>query len=172
MPVTVLEWPAQDEQRCEIARLGLPRLLLVDRDGPRPATSDPLEDWAVHPVDPSEMRVRISLLERRHEAQPPRPVLEADGTLRVGDRAVRVTERERAILAPLLAQVGQPIRRCVVDEAYVQAGGTDDPAAVRTAFTRLRKRLVEVGMVLHVLRGRAVMLELVGSQMSRESETF
>lgn len=172
MPVTVLEWPAQEEQRCEVARLGLPRLLIVDRDGPRPATTDPLEDWAVHPVDPSEMRVRMSLLERRYSAQPPRPVLEDDGTLRVGERAVRVTDRERAILAPLVAHVGQPIRRGIVDEAYVQAGGTDDPAAVRTAFTRLRRRLVDVGLALHVLRGRAVMLELVPSQMSRESETF
>lgn len=159
--VALLSWPAQQLEREEVARLGLPRLLIVDRDGPRPTTTDPLEDWAVYPVDPSEMRVRMSLLERRYRENPPRPVLEDDGTLRVGQRKVKVTARERAILEPLIARVGQPIGRGIIDQAYADAGGTDDPAAVRAAFTRLRKRLVEVGLALHVLRGRAVMLEQV-----------
>jgi hypothetical protein len=85
--------------------------------------------------------------------------LDDDGTLHTGDQQVSLTELQRALVVPLLARIGQPVSRALVQEASARVGATVDGDGLRRALRRLAGRLAEVGLELHLLSGRAVLLE-------------
>ena len=60
--VTLVRWPTEKERRETLQRLGLPRLLVLDRDAAPPSTLDVLEDWVRQPISEADIRARINAL--------------------------------------------------------------------------------------------------------------
>ena len=148
--VVTIEWPDHDDRRAVILATGRAALLVVERGQPPPTDLDPLEDWIRAPIDPTERAARLKGLRLRQQSLLGGVHLDDDRSLRVGDHQVTLTEHQQALLIPLLARIGQPTPRDVVERASAQAGGPVDPDHLRRALGRLRGRLAEVGLDLHL----------------------
>ena len=168
--VVTIEWPDHDDRRATIVATGRAALLVVERGQPPPTDLEPLEDWIRAPIDPIERAARVKGLRLRQQRLRGGVHLDDDRSLRVADRRVTLTEHQQALLIPLLARIGQPTPRAVVERASAQAGGPADPDHLRRALSRLRGRLAEVGLDLHLLSGRAVLLERPDSDSSHRAD--
>jgi len=155
--VALVRWPADEQERRRLCEVGAPRLLVVHPDDDPPQTWDELEDWVREPLDAEEVRARSRTLARRRLASEPLIVLNSSGVCRVGEQSVIVTPFEQAMLDVLVERVGEPVSRDEVQAAYVRAGG--DGRGFRTALARLRRRLAPLGVQVHSLSSRALMLE-------------
>jgi DNA-binding response OmpR family regulator len=63
----------------------------------------------------------------------------------------------------LVQRLGRLVSMEEINHLYGEAGGTTTVRAVRMLLTRLRPRFTRVGLVLHTVRGRGVILELPSS---------
>jgi len=156
--VPLLRHPGDEPARHHLDRLGLPRVLVVDPDAAPPIAADRVEDWVRAPVDPDELAARRrTVLDRYHRASLGVRI-DGDGLLRAGDRWIDLPDRQRAVLFPLVNQLGRPVSRAVVVAEYLAAGGTD-AQALPTVIHRLRARLSPLGLVLHTLHQGGFLLE-------------
>jgi hypothetical protein len=158
-PVATIEWPTHQQRRSAIARSGRAALLVVARGHAPPEDLGPLEDWIRAPLDPVELTVRTGELRLRHGLRRGGVHVDDHGVLHHDGRRVKVTRAQQALLAPLLVRIGQPVARDEVRRASSLAGGPEHPDDVRRALARLRTRLQDVGLGLHLLSGRAVLLD-------------
>jgi hypothetical protein len=158
----VLRWPDQRARRDALAALGRPRLLVVATGHTPPDGHDPLEDWVRDPADPVEHVIRLEGLRARHRARARGLTMDEHGVLRFRDRWVALTERQQAVIGPLMADAGRSVPLAVLQRAYCAAGGPDDRAPLQRIVTNLRKRVAELGLGVHSLSGRAVLLEVPG----------
>jgi hypothetical protein len=146
-PVVLVEWPADDSDRPRIAAGGRAALLLVAPSEPPPQDLDLLEDWLRAPIDRLELDARATELRLRHRLRRHGAHVDDHGVLHRGGRQVALTDGQRALVAPLLANIGRPVAREVVG------------AASARSLSRLRARLAQVGLDLSLLSGRAVLLQ-------------
>ena len=160
--VITLAWPAPPEVREAVAAAGRACLLVVPTGHPPPDPVLPLEDWIREPIDPYEQEVRLEELTRRVRAATQGLSLDDDGLLRLGERWVALSPVQRSLMAPLIGHVGRAVPIAEVRRAYAEAGGPDDARPLRRALSRLRARLAELDVELHVLSGRAVLVDLAG----------
>jgi hypothetical protein len=159
--VVTLHWPAPQDVRDAIAATGRGCLLVVPPGAPPPEPPLlPLEDWIREPVNRIEEELRIRELTRRQQARHHGLVLDGDGLLHVGERWVALSRLEQSLVAPLLTSPNRPVGLDEVRRAYVAAGGTDDLTPLRRALSRLRARLAPLEVRVHLLSGRAVLLEV------------
>lgn len=154
--IALLRWPDDAERRAVLADESRPRLLLLDPDVDPPTSWDVLEDWVRMPADPAEIEARIGTLMRRVPSSRPAPLLDADGVLRVGSRWVALPPVEARIVAALLARPDAVVSR----ERLLDAGWPDGQPAGSTngqildgRIKLLRRRLVEVELEIHTVRG-------------------
>jgi DNA-binding response OmpR family regulator len=89
----------------------------------------------------------------------PGPFIDDGGLLRFDDRWVALTEAQLPVVELLVARLGSVVRNDELLAAYEAGGGTGTPAALRPLIHRLRQRVGAVGLVLHVVRRRGVLLE-------------
>lgn len=164
--VPLVRWPAEAERRAALADAGLPRLLVLAADEPPPTSWDDLEDWVRSPIDAEEVEHRRATLRRRHRRTDRGLVLDDDGLLHRGSGRITLSPLQAALVAPLVAELGRPVARATVTAAFEAAGGSADPQTFRTAIHRLRLRLAPLELELHLLSGRALMLELGESPSS------
>lgn len=158
--VAILEWPAEAEQRGQLARLGLPRLLLVPVGAQPPRPLDGLEDWIRSPADPFDLLARSEHLRSRVEAMDaPVPVLDEDGLVWVGQAWVAVTLGQVPVARLLVDNCDRVVRFELLVEAYVAGGGSDHPGSVRTLLSRLGTRLAPLGLELVTVRRRGMLLK-------------
>lgn len=155
-PIALLRWPDDAERRQALTAEGRPRLLLVDPDAPPPATWDVLEDWVRLPADPEEIEARIATLMRRLPTERPVPILDGDGVLRVGPRWVALPPVEARVVAALLTRPDAVVSR----DRLLDAGWPDgEPAGSSNGqildgrIKLLRRRLVDVDLEIHTVRG-------------------
>ena len=155
-PIALLRWPAEAERRAELAADDRPRLLLLHPDSYPPASWGVLEDWVRLPAEPAEIEARIATLMHRLPSARPVPLLDADGVLRVGARWVALPPVEARLVAALLARPEAVVSR----ERLLATGWPHDPEAGRAngqildgRIKLLRRRLVDVGMEIHTVRG-------------------
>jgi hypothetical protein len=165
----VLCWPDQQRDRDALAAARRPRLLVVAEAHPPPHCRDPLEDWIREPVDPLDQLVRLEQLRARHRARSRGVEADEGGVLSYDGRWVALTDVQLAVIRPLLADVGRPVPLTRVSSAYQAAGGADGPQALRRVLSRLRGRIGELGLELHLLSGRSVLLEVPGDRPSSNS---
>ena len=57
--VVVLPWPQNATRAVELARIGVPRVLLVAPDAEPPDTTDPLCEWVRMPADERDLQQRV-----------------------------------------------------------------------------------------------------------------
>ena len=157
--VSIVEWPAEDERRSHLARLGQPRLLLVPFGVQPPRPLDELEDWIRSPADPIDLMARSEHLHTRATAlNPPALVLDDDGLLWLGEAWVAITDAQLPVVRLLVDHRDRVVRIEALVEAYVAGGGSDHPASMRTLMSRLSSRLGRLGLELVTVRRRGMIL--------------
>ena len=131
-----------------------------------PPACGPLEDWVRVPVGRDDLLARAERLLAR--ALPPAPieVAVADGVVRSGGCIVVLAPQEARLLDALVSAPGQLVGREALVDAVWPEGPPQDPRALDNRIKALRHRLVGLPIRLHTVRGRGVLVELVGSSWS------
>jgi hypothetical protein len=158
--VVVVRWPAEATTRTLLAREGRARVLLVAAECPAPHPIDDLEDWLRDPADPVELVARTDALRRRAATRESVPVIDEHGLLHFDDRWVAVSDAQLPIIRLLVERFGQLVRHEELFAAYIAAGGTENTSSIRTALTRVRYRVAQVGLSLESARQRGVVLDV------------
>lgn len=157
--VTVLRWPEEAAARRRLAARRAPRLLLIGEDAEPPVVLDELEDWVRQPLDAADLVARSEMLRRRVQGRPHRPVLDGDGLLRHAGRWVVIPDSQLAVVGLLVEEFGRLVPMDRVRAAYVDAGGSGSAVSIRNAVARVRAKVAVVGLGLHVVRGRGMVLD-------------
>ena len=155
----LLDWPAQEARRRVLARAGRPRLLVVAEGHPPPESRDVLEDWVRAPVDVSEVMARQATLRSRI---PPdaAPRLDEHGLLWLRGRWVPIPPSQVAVVEELVDHAGRLVGADALREAHAKTGGSSDAVAMKAVMGRVGRRVREVGLQLHNVRGRGYLLEV------------
>lgn len=88
------------------------------------------------------------------------PTLDADGLLRHRGRWVPIPDTQLVVVALLVRNLGRLVGTSEVRSAYEQAGGSGSSTSLRSLVHRLGRRVAEVGLHLHVVRSRGLVLDL------------
>lgn len=89
------------------------------------------------------------------------PVLDEDGLLRHDGRWVSISDAQIPLVDLLVRNVGRLVTSAEIRGTYTAAGGSGTPTSLRSVVHRLGRRVSEVGLRLHVVRGRGVVLDRV-----------
>jgi hypothetical protein len=156
--VAILAWPEQADEAAECGRAGRPRLLLVAPDAEPPADWDGFTDWVRLPVDDRDLCARVAALQRL-ASRAPAPVLDEFDVLWRGDRWTALAPIEARIVEVLLARCGSVVsRRDLAAAAWPD--GMPGTRAVDARLRRLRDRVEPLGLQIHNVRRRGLMLEV------------
>ena len=161
-PVELLSWPRDAARRSSLARVGVPRVLLVEPDAEPPAEIGLDEDWIRLPADDRDVRARIAHLARFATR------LDDDQPF-IDDH--HILHRAGATL-PLSAHRGDACCRCCstgaasvvsVDELQREAWHGQPPSrdAVDALIYRLRRRLSGWNLVIRSVRSRGFVIDTV-----------
>jgi len=157
--VVQVRWPVGEALRRELADRGVPRLLLVDGDGPAPVCADPLEDWIRLPARGDDVDARMeSLLRRATDAPGGAPAIDPDGVVRFGRRWAALPPVEARLMAALVERFGAVVHR----DALAATGwpeGSPGRNALDVHMLRLRRRIAPVGLAVRTIRARGYLLE-------------
>lgn len=158
--VAVLHWPEESVRAAALGRAGTPRLFLVASEAAPPADWDEYTDWVRLPADERDVFARITAL-RRRVAPPALPELDEFGVLWRDGVWVDLAPTEGRLMAALLDRVGG-----VVSRRDLAAAGWPDGApnsrSVDSTLLRLRRRIGVLGMSIHTVRRRGLILEVDG----------
>jgi hypothetical protein len=157
--VVLLRWPAQEDLRARLEADGRPRLLLLSRACLAPVCSDELEDWSREPLDPEELEIRAAKLRQLAGRHAGRPRVDEHGLIRVGDCWVDLPAVQLPVAALLIARFGRVVSAQEIQAAYLSAGGSVHPKAVKAMIGRVKRRLSELGLSLTNVRDRGYLLE-------------
>jgi hypothetical protein len=156
--VAILAWPEQAEEAAQCARTGQPRLLLVAPDAEPPADWDRCTDWIRLPVDDRDLCARVAALQRL-ASRAPEPVLDEFDVLWRGDRWTALAPIEARIVGVLLTRCGSVVsRRDLGAAAWPE--GQPGTRAVDARLRRLRDRIEPLGLEIHNVQRRGLMLEV------------
>lgn len=159
--VALVRWPSEEAERRRLASRGVPRLLLVERDAAAPVVDDPLEDWVRLPATDADLEARTTAVARRALARhgDGRPVIDADGVVRLGRGWAALPPVEARLMTALVDRFG-----AVVHRDDLAAAGWPDGLPGRNALDvhvlRLRRRIAPVGLVIRTIRARGYLLEV------------
>jgi DNA-binding response OmpR family regulator len=98
------------------------------------------------------------IVDRTDPATDP-PVLDDDGLLRHAGRWVPISDAQIPLVELLVRNVGRLVPSAEIRRAYTTAGGSGSATSLRSVVHRLGRRVAEVGLRLHVVRGRGVILD-------------
>lgn len=157
--VALVRWPAEAEQREDLARSGRARLLVVAHGESPPPLLDGLEDWVRDGSDPVELYVRKERLRRRQAARSPAR-LDDDGLLHRGGRWVALSRRELEMATVLLARPGMLVSRSELLTAVCPGAVRDERRALDTLARRLHRRVSPLGVAVHTVRSAGFLLDM------------
>jgi hypothetical protein len=155
----VLRWPADQKRRRQLADLGVPRIFLIDGDAAPPVCTDPLEDWVRLPCDERDIEARRTALRARASTGTPvPPQLDGNGRLLRSSRWVPLSPIEEQLCSVLIHDFGAVVsdRRLM---AVAWPNGTGTPTGLRLQMTRLRRRIVDLGLEVRSVRGKGYVLQ-------------
>ncbi|MFS4105724.1 helix-turn-helix domain-containing protein [Streptomyces sp. PD-S100-1] len=156
--VNILRWPAERQLREQCRRLGLLRLLVVERNHEPPTCADVREDWIRMPATPKDFQARITALQLRGVSHTV-PHLDQDGILRMGTAAVAVSPREAQLLQVLIQRFGRTAAREELRAHLSEDGREASRNALDLHIKRLRRRVRPLGLSIRTAWGRGYVLE-------------
>jgi hypothetical protein len=159
-PIPLLRWPDQDAERRRLVARGEPRILVLTQYSAPAGLLDDLEVWVLDGADPRDILRAMDTLRRKSVERRPGPVLDDDGILRFGGSWVSVPDTQIPVVDLLVRNVDRLVPNDDLRTAYESAGGSPRSASIRTLVQRVRQRLATVGLHLHVIRRRGVMLAI------------
>jgi DNA-binding response OmpR family regulator len=157
--VVLLRWPAQEHLREQLEAEGRPRLLLLSQECLAPVCVDDLEDWVREPLDHEELEHRGRTLEQRARLRGLRPRVDEHGLVRLGDRWIDLPPTQLPVARLLVQRLGRVVSAEEIQAAYVGAGGSMHPKAVKAMLSRVKRRMAEIGLVVTNVRDRGYLLE-------------
>lgn len=164
----LVRWPAEAEQRAQLAKRQLPRLLLLDEGVAPPEASDCLEDWIRLPAPDADMRARVQALSARGRAHGRSvPELDTHGVLRFGDQWVSLPPIETRLADALVMRFGAVVGRDTLRRS-VWPGSSPGRNVLDVHVLRLRRRLAPLGLAIRTVRSRGYMLEQVQAEARAE----
>lgn len=86
------------------------------------------------------------------------PRLDEDGLLRVGTHWIAIPDAQIPVVTVLVDRYGRVVRKDDLIAAYVGAGNSGHDASIRSLVARVAGRVARLGLQLHTVRGRGVML--------------
>jgi hypothetical protein len=158
--VALVEWPAERRRLADLRAAARPRLLVV-RDGPPPAITDPLEDWVRLPASEADVAARVATLAARAAGGAARPRLDDDGLLHHRGSWVALSPLEAALAGLLVERFGAVVSR----EALTRRAWPQRPPsrnALDVHVLRLRRRVGAVGLEVRTVRARGYLLQEAG----------
>lgn len=157
-PIEILHWPRQEDRRQLLATLGEPRLLLLAPDTPPPPPVDHLEHWIPERADPATIVEGVTQLERKLLDADTPPALDDDGLLWFRGRWIAVPDGQLPVVDLLIQNYQRLVRNDDLSRTYHDNGGSNSPASVRTLLRRIAARLTKIGLRLHTIPRRGVIL--------------
>jgi DNA-binding response OmpR family regulator len=161
-PVELLSWPRDAARRSTLARLGVPRVLLVEPDAEPPVEIGLDEDWIRLPADDRDVRARIAHLARfASRLDDDQPFIDAHHILHRAGATLPLSGTEAAVLQMLLDRRGSVV---AVDELRREAWHGQQPPtrdAVDALIYRLRRRLSGWNLVIRSVRNRGFVIDTV-----------
>jgi DNA-binding response OmpR family regulator len=161
--VAVVRWPEEKAEVERLARLRLPRLLLIAPSADPPEGSDVLQDWVRLPGDERDVLARLTLLRGRARTMSHPPSVDAHG--RIHFRSAW------AQLSPINGRLGRALTdafNSVVAEDELLATGwpTGRPTSnsLRVHLHRLRRRLLPLGLEVLAVRGEGWVMQIAGAE--------
>ena len=160
--VAVVRWPAEQARAAELARMRVPRLLLIAPDAEPPAPNetagaDGLCDWVQEPADERDVQARIVAL--RSRASVARPILGDHGVVWRGPTWVALSPIEERLSAAFLARPGRVLSRGRLEQLGWPSG-VPNSRAIDARIKVLRTRVAPVGMRIHTVRGQGYLAEI------------
>jgi DNA-binding response OmpR family regulator len=87
-----------------------------------------------------------------------RPRLDEDGLLRFGAQWVAISDAQLPVVTLLVNRYGRVVSKEALTAAYVDEGHSGHDASIRSLVARVAHRVARLGLQLHTVRGRGVML--------------
>jgi DNA-binding response OmpR family regulator len=157
--VELIEWPRDEKLRQQLARSGVPRLLLVEADAEAPIAAGLDEDWVRLPVDDRDVVARLERLSRVvDQLRNDQPAIDANNVLHRAGTTVALSDSQAAVVGLLLEHPGRVVDRPALQAALWPDGPPSDKALDGVVF-RLRRRLTGVGMVIRSAHARGFVLD-------------
>jgi DNA-binding response OmpR family regulator len=159
--VFVLRWPEEADAVERLARVGIPRLLLVEPGVMPPTGTSCLEDWLRLPADDVDIRTRLTALAERAARHPAAPVVEEHGCVTHGGSTAFLPPVDECVARALIEHFGHPVP---AEELMARAwpdGGSD--TALRVHICRLRRRLAPLGLTIRSVRNRGYLIRDAGA---------
>jgi hypothetical protein len=163
--VALIRWPEEVALLPQLRAQNRARLLLVDVGSDPPLVTDPLEDWVRTPVEERDLHARVATLAGR-AGRSAAPVVDGRGRLCFRGHWVALSPIEYNLARVLIERFGEVV---VDTELYSHAWGDHPagPGALRVHVTRLRRRLVDVGLEIRAVRGQGYVLQHVVTRRAR-----
>ena len=156
--VEVLHWPTQEHRRRLLASLGEPRVLLLAPGSTPPNIIDDLEQWIPEAADPLAIVRGVTNLQHRLLHTRAEPILDDDGLVRFRGRWVAVSTTQMPVVDLLIQNYRRLVTHDELIRTYQDHGGSTSDASRRNFVRRIAARLADVGLRLHVVRKRGVIL--------------
>lgn len=157
--VELVTWPDGEARRQQLARAGVPRLLLVAPDATAPTGVGIDEDWVRLPAERGDVVARIQRLSLVLEhLQHDHPVLDQRHIVHYGGVSVVLSAAQAQVMELLLEHPSQIVPRGVLELALWPAGAPG-PKALDGVVFRLRRRLAGSGLVVRSAHGRGFAID-------------
>jgi two-component system, OmpR family, response regulator TctD len=155
-------------RRARSAEGGLRLLVLAGRDrldAIAAALAQGADDFQVKPIDPGELRLRLSSLSARRTVKGTN-VLEY-GPLRLhidtrdvslDGRSVDLTPRERAVLQILMREGGSVVSKDYIASRVFSMDDNAAPSAIETYVSRLRRKVAHPDLQIRTVHGLGYLL--------------
>jgi DNA-binding response OmpR family regulator len=124
------------------------------------------DDFQVKPIDPAELRLRLSGLSARRTGKGAN-VLEY-GPLRLqldtrdvslDGKSIELTPRERAVLQILMRENGSVVSKDYIASRIFSMDDNAAPSAIETYVSRLRRKVAHPGLQIRTMHGLGYLLE-------------
>ncbi|WP_272925803.1 winged helix-turn-helix domain-containing protein [Streptomyces sp. SID3212] len=155
--VQVVRWPTELTRLAALRREGIPCVLLVAPGVSVPELKGTGEDWIRVPVDPLELKARISSL-RAKVGHCPQPLVDEDGILRFGSSLTPLTATETVVVRFLVERMSKVAGRQELAARLSSAHRSTSRNALDLHIMRLRRKLLSVGLSLETIHGRGYLL--------------
>jgi two-component system OmpR family response regulator len=157
--VELVHWPRDEVLRRRLARAGIARLLLVERDADPPGDLGVDEDWVRLPADERELWTRAERLCRVSAAlDRERPVLHEGRVLTHGAGTVVLSRSEAVALGLLLESIGTVVPRDVFHKALWPDGPPASGRALDALIERLRRRVDGLHLCIRSVRAKGFVI--------------
>ncbi len=155
-------------RRGRLAEAGLRLFVLAGRDkldAIAAALAHGADDFQIKPIDPGELRLRLSGLAARRSGKGAN-VLEY-GPLRLhldtrdislDGKSIELTPRERSVLQILMREGGSVVSKDYIASRIFSMDDNAAPSAIETYVSRLRRKVTHPGLQIRTMHGLGYLL--------------